>query len=597
MQGAGVKARRNANAEVWRTRLLWLRYVMAVLGAVLGVVFITLGLVLSDMGQWRLQLLTGLWLLSLLPRAMLQARQPVVSRGLSLLALALALGFAAVGLQLARNQIVQADAIYNRAAAILEPTPIPVPPTPTPLPASARTVLGNDRVWPVRLSFAQRGTIYDRYSNVLAITENGQRNYPNPNLGPIVGFQSRLFGVSGVEASFDMYLSGQRAVRVDDVLKARLLETTVPITPANVYLTLDTRLQEVAQNALGNRAGSVVLLEPQTGAILALVTYPRFDPNMVVLPAQASEADVANLQAVWDTLAGRADGPLLNRATQGRYPPGSIIKTLTAAAALDSGVMEGAESTITCPNRLDTGEVGAPLVRNAVEGLAGWTGNPTDLRRAYAFSCNTAFAQIGLMLGPERFAEYAQRFGIGYAETPVAPNLREIAADAGTIANNFTFLQRPAALADTAFGQGQILITPLDMAQMVAIIGNGGKLMRPYVVQEARTPEQVVYTAQPEVLREAISGWTAERMRAIMLSSVQTGYASPVAIPGVTIGAKTGTAENSSGVPHSWFVAIAPVENPQYAIAVIVENGGEGSVSALPVARQVLVAAFQSAQN
>lgn len=579
------------------SRLTCLRYGIAWIGAILGLGLIAIGLLLKDTSQWRLHLLTGLWLLSLLPRVLLTSRAPVVARGLSRLSLLLVLGFGAIALQLARNQIIQAQSIHARAAAILQPTAPPVPPTPTPIPAAARTVLGNPHDWPVELRFDQRGKIFDRFGNVLAVTENGQRRYPNPNLGAIVGFQSRLFGVSGIEASFDAYLSGKQSLPPEDLLKARLLNTAITITPADVYLTLDTRLQEVAQNALGNRAGAVVVIEPRTGAILVLVTYPRFDPNQVILPAQASEVDVTNLQAVWDTLAARPDGPLLNRATQGRYPPGSIIKTLTAAAALDSGVMEFPESTITCPNWFDTGEVGAPPVRNSVANLAGWTGNPTDLRRAYAFSCNTAFAQIGLMLGPERFSDYAARFGLSYADTPSPPNLREIAADAGTVASNFEFLQRPAALADTAFGQGQLLITPLDMAQMVAIIANNGNLMRPYLVQEARTAEQSVYTAQPEVLHQAISAAAAEHMRSIMQTSVQIGYALPVAIPGVTIGAKTGTAENPSGVPHSWFVAIAPLEEPRFAIAVVVENGGEGSVSALPVARQVLAAAFQPAQN
>jgi peptidoglycan glycosyltransferase len=411
-------------------------------------------------------------------------------------------------------------------------------------------------------------------------------------VGHITGFASSLYGTSGIEASYDTYLSGERLISVADVLEARLISTTVEVPTADVYLTLDSRLQQAAQNALGQRAGAVVLLEPNSGAILALATYPRYDPNLIVLPDPASEADVSNARAAWGTLNNRQDSPLLNRATQGRYPPGSIIKTLTAAAALDSAALEFPESRITCPNRLET-EVGAPPVRNAVEGLAGITGDPSDLRRVYAWSCNTAFAQIGLLLGPQRFGEYAQRFGLGYAEDPVEPALQDIAADAGTIANNAEFLQRPAALADTAFGQGQILITPLDMAQMVALIANDGKLLRPYMVGQVRSNGTILYSAQPEILRQAISPTSAARMRSIMKTSVEIGYAAPVALPGVEIGGKTGTAEVPGGAPHSWFVAIAPLDQPRYAIAVVVERGGEGSTTALPVARQVLAAAFE----
>jgi peptidoglycan glycosyltransferase len=449
----------------------------------------------------------------------------------------------------------------------------------------------------VQIAFEPRGAIIDSQGNLLATTDNDQRVYLNPNLGHIVGFESRLYGNSGIEASFDAYLSGQRSLTAPTLLKARLLSGQVEAVSADISLTLSSALQQAAQAALGEREGAVVLLDPRTGAILALVSYPRFNPNQLVLPDMAADADVAQVRAAWETLSARPDSPLLNRATQGRYPPGSIIKTLTASAAIDSGTLEFPESSITCPNRLFTGEAGAPPVRNALEGLAQYTGTPSDLRRVYAWSCNTAFAQIGLLLGPETFAEYANRFGLGFAEeADNEPALQEIAADAGTIANNADFLQRPAALADTAFGQGQILVTPLDMAQMVAVVANDGNLMRPYLVQEVRSNGEVLYTAQSELIRQAISPTSAERMRSIMGSSVELGYASPVKLPGVSIGAKTGTAEVPGGTPHSWFVAIAPLEQPRFAIAVIVENGGEGSTTALPVARQVLQAALGEGQ-
>jgi peptidoglycan glycosyltransferase len=410
-------------------------------------------------------------------------------------------------------------------------------------------------------------------------------------MGHIVGFQSRLYGTSGVEATYDADLSGSRTLSPTALLQARLAGTPFEAQPADVTLTIDGRLQQVAQEALGERPGAVVLLDPRTGAILALASYPRFDPNQLVLPARASEEDVARAQAAWQALTQSPASPLLNRAVQGRYPPGSVIKTLTAAAALDAQVLNGPEGQITCPNRLET-EAGAPPVVNAVENLARRTGDPSDLRRVFAWSCNTAFAQIGLALGPERFGAYAQRFGLGYADTPAEPALRDIPADAGTIAGDAAFLQRPVALADTAFGQGQALVTPLDMAQMAAAVANNGAMMRPYLVQEVRAGEQVRYSAQPEALRQVITSQVAQQMRSIMQTSVEVGYANPVSLPGVAIGAKTGTAEAPGGNPHSWFVAIAPVEQPQFAIAVIVERGGEGSRSALPVARQVLAAAL-----
>jgi penicillin-binding protein A len=573
--------------------MMYPRYkqLLAWIGVPLGVVLIAFGMLVGDMAIWRLALLAGLWLLSLLPRLRLARQSSPTGRSLSRLALVFALCFGAVGLQLGREQVGQAGTTRARVAALGQPS-AQAPDSSAVRPAD-RTALGSGHVWPATTGAGGRGAIFDHTGTLLAQTVKGRRVYPAVNFGQVVGFQSRLFGATGVEASFDGYLSGERTLSPTAVLEARLLGTPVRAQPADVRLTIDVNLQRVAWAALGDRPGAVAVLDPRTGAILALASYPRFDPNQLVLPDGATQADVDRLQSLYKDLAQRPDSPLLNRAAQGRYPPGSVIKTLTGAAALDAGVVNGPEGQVTCPNRLDTGEAGAPPVRNAVENLAARTGDPSDLRRVFAWSCNTAFAQLGLALGPARFAEYAARFGLGFADADgVAPALRDVPADAGTIASESRFLERPAALADTAFGQGQALVTPLDMAQMVAVIANDGRIMRPYMVEEARAGDRVLYQARPEVLREVISPQSAQQMRSVMQTSVEIGYAKPVALPGVAIGAKTGTAEAPGGDPHSWFVAFAPVDAPRFAIAVIVEHGGEGSRSALPVARQVLAAAL-----
>jgi penicillin-binding protein A len=568
------------------------RLIAAWVGAVIGLVLLGVGLVIDTMSVWRLQLLTGLWLLSLLPRVLLDRSRSPLSRSMGRLGLVFGLGLAAVGMQLTREQVSQAEAVRQQAAALLQPATAEAPDTTAVRPGD-RTALGNGRVWPVTTSTITRGAILARNGTVLAVTQGGRRVYPTPGFGQVIGYQSRLYGTTGIERSFDSYLSGARTRSAQTILEARLLGTERQTGPAaDVRLTLDTTLQQVATTALGDKPGAVVLLDPQTGAILALATYPRFDPNQLVLADQATQADVDKVQAAYAELTARPDSPLLNRATQGRYPPGSVIKTLTGAAALDAGVVNGPDGQVTCPNRLIT-ENGAPPVRNAVENLSGRTGDPSDLRRVFAWSCNTAFAQLGLALGPERFADYAARFGLRAADAvSVTADLHDIPADAGSIASNGDFLKRPVALADTAFGQGQALVTPLDMAQMVAVIANGGRLMRPYLVQEAKAGGQVLYLAKPEVLRQVIGPQAAQQMRSVMQTSVEIGYARAVALPGVTIGAKTGTAETSTDLPHSWFVAIAPVEQPRFAIAVITEHSGEGSRSALPIARQVLAAAL-----
>jgi peptidoglycan glycosyltransferase len=569
------------------------RTIIAWIAGVLGIIVIGSGLFIPDANLWRLHLLTGLWLISLPVRRVMKNQGDTSARTLRGLMLIAVLGFSAVGLHLVRYQVTQAEATRRAVASLTQPgaqQPTPVIAEPDP---AERTSLGSGRTFPVAISPGVRGRILDRNGAVLAETVDGRRTYPNPEIGNLIGFQSRLYGTTGLEARFDAQLSGVATLSPTAILEARLLGLPVEQTPADLILTLDSRLQAAAQQALGERAGAVVLIDVPTGAILAMVTYPRFDPNQLVLPEPATQADVERVQAAWAELSTRSDAPLLNRATQGRYPPGSVIKTLTAAAALDSGVLPDPSAAVTCPNLLPT-EAGAPPVRNAVDNLFRRTGDPSDLVRVYAFSCNTAFAQIGLALGADRFLEYARRFGLQTTDTRSGtPDLRDIPAEIGTIANEAAFLQRPAALADTAFGQGQALVTPLDMAQLAASIANEGRLMRPYLVAEARTGDRIIYQAQPEMVRQVVSPETSRRMLDIMRTSVEIGYAQPIALPGVAVGAKTGTAETPRGVPHSWIMAVAPTDQPRYAIAVIVEYGGEGSRSALPVARQVLAAALE----
>lgn len=568
-----------------------LRAGLAWVATALGFALLGIGFILPHTDLWRILLGCGLWLLSLLPRVWLAQQPPPVARGIGPLAMVCCLSFAAVALQLAREQVSQATTTRARVAVMRQA--VPQSEASSALRPADRTTLGTDRLWPVATLTITRGQILDRNGVPLAHTQDGRRTYPNADLGAIVGFQSRLYGTSGIEASYDDVLAGTGALSPTAFLEAQLLGSELPtVSGVDVWLTLDSELQQVAQQALGERAGSVVLLDTQTGAILAMASYPRFDPNQLVLAETASQAEVDQVQAAWAALTSRNDSPLLNRATQGLYPPGSVIKVLTAAAALDAGVVAEPVGQVRCPNRLTT-ENGAPPVRNAVEDLARRTGDPSDLLRVFAFSCDTAFAQLGLDLGSARFADYAARFGLGYAAGESATaDLQDIATEVGTIAGDAAFLARPVALADTAFGQGQAVVTPLDMARMAAVIANDGKLLRPYLVQELRSAEATSYTAQPELIRTVISPEAARQMRAVMQRSVEIGYAAPVALPGVTIGAKTGTAETPTGTPHSWFVALAPVEQPRFAIAVIVEYGGEGSKAALPVARQVLAAAL-----
>jgi peptidoglycan glycosyltransferase len=569
-----------------------MRKTIAWLAWAAGAALLVWGLFLPDTARWRLILLIGLFLLSLVPRSFIAAWPQQEQRSLLRVTLVMSLAFLAVGLQLVRSQFTQAEPVREQVLALIQPAADARPDSASDVRPIDRQALGSGNVWPVVQNRPLRGSISDRSGLVVATEQQGKRLYLNGELAHIIGFDSRLYGKTGLEASYDYYLSGDYSRSPSDLLRSRLLGTQAPDPqPADMQLSLDMRIQQAAQEALGNRRGAVVVIEPQTGAIVAMVSYPRFDANQLILAPNASQADLDQVQAAYAEIINNPESPLLNRAAQGRYPPGSVIKTFTAAAALDAGVMASPKASVTCPNRLRV-EDNTPLVRNSVENLAARTGNPSDLERVFAFSCNTAFAQIGLSMGPQNMIDYAERFGMGLVDKPLEPSLREISAEAGTIANQASFLDRPAALADTAYGQGQALVTPLDMAQMAALIGNNGVMMRPYLVENLNAAGTTIYHAQPEALQQSISPQAAQAMIEVMRISVEIGYAKDVALPNISVGAKTGTAETPSGRPHAWFVALAPLEQPRYAIAVIVENGGEGSVTALPVAKRVLAAAF-----
>jgi peptidoglycan glycosyltransferase len=259
---------------------------------------------------------------------------------------------------------------------------------------------------------------------------------------------------------------------------------------------------------------------------------------------------------------------------------------------------QGQPDDIHCFNTFET-EAGAPPVVNAVPDLASLTGDPSNLERVYAYSCNVAFAQYALRLGPELFAEIAAQFDIfkpadapetydGFTDLPTLPSL--LYKDPG-------FLNRRAALADTGFGQGQLQVTPLQMAMIAAAIANDGVMMQPYLVERVTRPDgSTVLTHGTQQIRRAMPRAVAEAMRKNMRAGVAYGFgkAAQQVDPNIAlVGGKSGTAENPAGAPHAWFIAIAPVDNPRFAVAAMIENGGEGSTTGAQAAGAAMAAAFE----
>jgi len=573
-----------------------MRHFARVLAVIIAIALIGYGMIqpVEQDGRWLLALWLSAPLLLIAVRLSLPPVPRGTSRSLQNVGLLVALGFVLLALQLLRQQFVRADDIANNVH-LDEQTGQTT--------SNVRQVIESLRV--------QRGKMIDRNGMVLVdsqVVNNSYavRNYPLANqfdptaFGNIVGYFSDRFGQSGLESTYASYLSGER----DSFVRLRDSILGKPQVGDDLHLTIDAHLQAASKQLLDARGvGSVVVLDPKTGAVLAMASNPGFDPGILAFnPAADRATENQRIQEYWTRInADDAGQPLLNRPTQSRYAPGSTFKTVTAVGVLEHP-REGQPDDIRCFNELET-EPGAPPVVNAVPDLAGLTGDPSDLKRVYAYSCNVAFAQYALRLGPQLLAETAAEFDI--YEPRDAPEMYGGFTDLQTVPSMLYrepgFLNRKAALADTGFGQGQLQITPLQMAMVAAAVANDGWMMQPYLVEKITRPDGSVIVARgPRAIRHAISSSVAATMRANMRAGVEFGFgkAAQQVDPSVAlVGGKSGTAEHGAGTtPHAWFIAIAPVDNPRYAVAVMVENGRDGAGVGARLAGDVIKTAFDLEQ-
>ncbi len=415
-----------------------------------------------------------------------------------------------------------------------------------------------------------RGLFIDRHGTVLARSVRGQngftRQYAVPGLSPLIGYSSIRFGQAGLEKAYDDQLTGS-AGDLGQALEHRILQQ--PQVGDTLTLSIDAKLQQTAQQALGDALGAAILLKPQTGEILAMATNPTFDANRL-------EADMPQLQA-------NPSAPLLERGTQGLYPPGSTFKIVTASAALANNV--AAPDTHINQNG-DTFVVDGFTVRgsNLPRGLV----NPT-LTQAFQYSCNPCFAQLGLQLGWPRLEQAAGQFGIGHDVSFDVP------VRTGQLHDPGANLSR-VLLANTAYGQGQLQVTPLQMTLITAAIANGGSLPRPHVVAKQTTRAgATVAEFTGGTLGTAVDGRVAGLVRQLMVDVVDAGSGALAKIPNVQVAGKTGTAETGAGQnPDAWFTAFAPANQPRYVVTVIREHNGEGADQAAPMAKTILAAALAS---
>jgi len=404
-----------------------------------------------------------------------------------------------------------------------------------------------------------RGSIFDSEGRPLAASSGAKREYPYGRaFAHVVGYADKTAGLSGVEQKYNLSL---QSVHLELVQRLANFITASPIRGNDIYLTLNAELQELAYGLLEGHKGAVIIAEPSTGKILAMVSRPDFDPNTVGGEWAALRADNEN-------------SPLLNRASQGKYPPGSVFKVLTAAAALES-LHDIAEYRYECAGSEDfNGEANRIRCFNSTEH------GTVDIHRAFALSCNTFFANVGFGMGPTALADQADRL---YFNRQIP-----FALEAGASSFPLTEGAGASEIIETSIGQGRTMATPLHMALITSAIANGGIMMKPYVADRVVAYNgSVTDKTLPVAVDRVFEPETAVLLKNMMAETMEYGTGVDAKPDGFTSAGKTGSAQNPIGEDHGWFIGFAPAEEPAVTVCVVLENCG-GSRKTLPIAKKLL---------
>jgi len=405
-----------------------------------------------------------------------------------------------------------------------------------------------------------------------------QRTYSNGLLyAPITGFIPVNGAPTGLEQALNGELSGTSNSQFFDQVSS--LVTGQDPKGAAVETSIDPVAQEAAWAALGDKQGSVVVTEPATGRVLAMVSKPSYDPNALAVHDSAAVNDT------YDSLVADPGDPLINRGINSLNPPGSVFKLVVVAAALESGDFTPESTfpntaTFQLPNS-------SSIVTNSGGGTCG-DGDTVTIATALRLSCNIPMAELGLQLGDDAIREMAEKFGFN----------SEFTIPLSVTASTYPENPDAAQTALSAFGQTSVRATPLQMAMVSAAIANGGIEMQPNLVDEIIAPDlSTLQGFEPVAGDRVLSAATAATMTEMMVNGVEDGAASNARIDGVDVAGKTGTAENGDDDPYTlWFTGFAPADDPQYAITVLIEDGGGlgqtgfGNLLAAPIAQQVLEA-------
>lgn len=377
------------------------------------------------------------------------------------------------------------------------------------------------------------------------------RVYPEgPAFAHVVGYTSSVVGDGGLEAAYVDELRSRRDLTFSDLISAILGRE---LRPRSIRLTLDADLQQAAYEALGDRAGAVVALDPRTGGVLAMVSTPSFDPESLEGPDAAAN---------WEALVADPDRPLSDRTTRELYPPGSTFKTVVASTAVDVGVA-GPETTFDDPQEFQLPGSTA-TISNFGGGLCG-DGTEVTLMRAFVRSCNTVFADLSIQVGASDLGVMADSLGFN----------RDIDFPwtvAQSVFPTDDLIDDEAALAQSGIGERDVRATPLQMAMVAAAIANQGVVGEPFLVDETFDADgNTVDRTQPSNLGRAMAPATATIISQMMERVVTEGTGTAATVPGVRVAGKTGTASAPGGLSYPWFIGFAPVDNPSIALAVFLE--------------------------
>jgi penicillin-binding protein 2 len=474
--------------------------------------------------------------------------------------------------------------------------------------------VSSDSPWPIRLS---RGLSLEEVARIeewrldlpgVTVEVEPQRAYPSVQFAAhLLGYvreasdqdvgrngarRGDLIGQTGLERLQDEHLRGRdggEEVEVDAYGRLiRVLDRREPVPGAHMWTTIDRRIQQAAEDALGPRSGAIVVMDPRNGDVLALASHPAYPVERFTRPLD---------RETWLALIQDPTRPLLNRAVQGVYPPGSLFKIVVAAAALQAQVITPFDR-LSCPRQWMFG--GRPY-HNWEDVDRG----ALTLHEALQLSCNTFFYQLGLKLGPEKIVEMADKFGLGRGtESGLTGERPGLVPSPAWKRETLKDKWHPGDTVSLSIGQGLITVTPIQVARLMSAVANGGTLWKPRFVDHVATPDRRLIREEAPAIqgRVELAPVIFDFLHDALASVVAEGTGKQARIPGVTVAGKTGTAQTREfhsdadrkrrDRDHAWFAGFAPVEEPQVVIVVFVEHGGLGGQAAAPLAREVLKAIF-----